>query len=123
MARGITGQKLALMAEISPAYLSEVERGQSEISSEKLLRIAQSLGVNVQSLLEETQEPQESSQVVIPAALQEAAEELELSFKNTVRLLQGRQSLAARRSSGKDLEWKKSDWISFYTSVKEYLVD
>jgi hypothetical protein len=30
-------------------------------------------------------------------------------------------SLAARRSSGKQVDWSVQDWQSFYTTVKEYI--
>ena len=121
MSKGITGQKLASMARISPAYLSEVERGLSEVSGEKLLRIATCLGVSLQDLLEESQN--EEPGVTIPLALDQAAENLNLSYKDTVRLLQGRQSLVARRSQGSEEEWKAEDWIEFYKKVKKYLED
>ena len=124
MSKGITGQKLASMARISPAYLSEVERGLSEVSGEKLLRIATCLGVSLQALLEESQkEGDPSAGVTIPLALDQAAEKLNLSYKDTVRLLQGRQSLVARRSQGSEEEWKVEDWIEFYKKVKKYLED
>jgi len=124
MSKGITGQKLALMARISPAYLSEVERGLSEVSGEKLLRIATSLRVSVQALLEGSRgEGEPGEGVTIPPALDQAAERLNLSYKDTVHLLQGRHSLVARRSQGGEEEWKVGDWIEFYKKVKKYLED
>jgi transcriptional regulator with XRE-family HTH domain len=118
--KGVTGQRLADSAKISPAYLSEVERGLSEVSGEKLLRIATSLGVSVQSLLEGTP-PGSTNDVVVPSALAEAAEQLKLTYKNTVRLLQGKHSLMARRSATGEQEWQVGDWIAFYNKVKDYL--
>lgn len=121
MSKGYTGQRLADMARISPAYLSEIERGLSEISGEKLLRIATSLGVSVQSLLEGTPSQNSTSDVVIPSSLAGAAEQLKLSYKDTVRLLQGKHSLQARRSGTGEQEWQIKDWIAFYNKVKNYL--
>ena len=121
--RGITGQKLAEMAKISPAHLSEVERGNSEMSGEKLLRIATSLDVSVQALLEGTPEPPVAGGEVIPSALAEAAEQLKLTFKDTISLLQGKRSLTAQRSSDTTNEWKAQDWIDFYNKVRKYLDD
>jgi transcriptional regulator with XRE-family HTH domain len=120
--RGITGQKLAKMAAISPAHLSEIERGLSEVSSEKLLRIADSLGVGVQELMEGTVEDSESKkEVSFPKALADAAEQLGWSYRVMAKLYNARVSLAARRSSGKQVDWSVQDWQSFYTTVKEYI--
>lgn len=120
--QGITGQKLARMAKISPAHLSEIERGLSEISSEKLMRIADSLGVGVQDLLDGTLTgPQSSEEVVFPKALTDAAEQLGWSYRVMARLYKGKLSLASRRASGKQEEWTIDDWIAFHTKVKDYL--
>lgn len=125
MSKCITGQRLAKMARISAPYLSEIERGLSEASGEKLFRIASSLGVSVQTLLEGTAlERRPTDGVTIPAGLDQAAAQLGLSYRHTVRLLQGRQSLVARRSSGgEEEEWQVGDWLEFYQKVKDYLGD
>ena len=116
---GLTGQELAKQSKISPTYLSEVERGLSDISGEKLIRIADALGVDLQDLISPGQTTATNSEnISIPIALSEAANELHLSFSNTVRILQGAQSLTARRSSEPQEEWSKSDWIGFYEKVK-----
>jgi hypothetical protein len=104
---------------ISPGYLSEVERGLSDISSEKLVRIAEALGVTVQDLLSPQPQPIGTNTVLsIPVALSEAAEELHLSFSTTKKILQGAQSLTARRSSGPQEAWSKQAWLDFYEKVK-----
>lgn len=122
LAKGMTGKELALRAYISPSYLSEVERGASAISSEKLLRIARYLQVGLRFLLEGHPEPVGADDGVrIPAALAEAAEQIKLSYSATVRLLQGYQSLIARRSSSEEKKWQTQDWIEFYQRVKDYI--
>lgn len=119
IAKDMTGQKLAEISKISPAYLSEVERGLSDASGEKLLRIAEALGIGLQDLLSPGQVSEPSNESIsIPVALSEAADELHLSFSNTIRILQGAQSLTARRSSGVQEEWTKQEWIGFYEKVK-----
>jgi len=125
VSKGITGKSLAKMAEISAPYLSEIERGLSEVSGEKLLRIASSLGVSVQTLLDGTApDSRPTDGVTIPTALDQAAAQMALSYRDTVRLLQGRQSLVARRSSGgEEEEWQVGDWLEFYQKVKDYLGD
>jgi len=117
--KGLTGQELAKQSRISPTYLSEIERGLSDISGEKLIRIADALGVDLNDLISPGQTTATNSEnITIPIALSEAANELHLSFSNTVRILQGAQSLTARRSSEPQEEWSKGDWIGFYEKVK-----
>ena len=120
--RNMTAKELASHAGISPSYLSEVERGVSAIAGVKLLRIARYLGVSLSYLLEGRGDPSHrTDEVRIPTALADAAEQLKLSYSTTVRLLQGRQSLAARRSSGPQKPWQVEDWIDFYRRVKDYI--
>jgi transcriptional regulator with XRE-family HTH domain len=121
MSKGITGSELAKMAEISPAYLSEVERGLSEVSGEKLLRIAGSLGVSMQGLLEGTASQQSQSEVAFPVALAEAADQLGWSYRTMASLHAAKQSLVARRSSIEREDWSVEDWIEFHDKVKDYL--
>lgn len=118
--RGMTGKKLAEISKISPAYLSEVERGLSEVSGEKLTRIAEALGVSVGTLIS----PEQGGDMVsIPSPLLEAAEELGLSLSDTVKILRSVQTLVARRSSGSRVEWNKDDWIQFYRKVEFILTE
>ncbi|PKL23527.1 MAG: hypothetical protein CVV47_14950 [Spirochaetae bacterium HGW-Spirochaetae-3] len=115
----LTGQELAKLSKISATYLSEVERGLSDVSGEKLIRIADSLCVDIQDLISSGQTSSANGEnISIPIALSEVADELHLSFRNTVRILQGAQSLTARRSSEPQEEWSKQDWITFYEKVK-----
>jgi transcriptional regulator with XRE-family HTH domain len=117
--QGMTGQKFAHKSQISTAYLSEVERGLSVISGEKLLRIAHALNVEIQELLNPEKEIKTNDdQISIPRALSEVAEALNLTFNATLRILDGYKSLSARRSSGSQEEWTKQKWIEFYNKVK-----
>ena len=52
----LTLRDVALQAPISLSYLSEVERGKKEISSEILDALAKSLGVHTSDILRETYE-------------------------------------------------------------------
>lgn len=120
-ARGISLQRLAEVAGISPGYLSEVERGQSAVSGEKLAALAENLGVTADYLLSGRDSNRGSTAVIIPSALSEAATVLNLSYAETLRLLAGKESLVARRSTGVEREWTKDDWKEFYLKVKPYL--
>jgi len=54
---GVTQEKLAFKAKISPSFLSHVERGTKKASLETMKRIADALGVPVQSLFYPPKEP------------------------------------------------------------------
>jgi transcriptional regulator with XRE-family HTH domain len=120
-ARDLSIQKLAALADMSPGYLSEVERGMSEVSGVKLARMAEHLGVSTDYLLSGRAEPANTATVEIPPGLSEAAQSLNLTYAQTLRLLEGKNSLVARRSTAKECEWTKEEWVSFYSKVKNYL--
>jgi transcriptional regulator with XRE-family HTH domain len=120
-ARELSIQKLADAAGISPGYLSEVERGHSAISSEKLARRAAELGVTVDYLLSGRNESTSEASIQIPPGLSEAAKTLDLTFAQTLRLMAGKESLVARRSNNVESDWEKKEWIDFYHKVKPYL--
>lgn len=123
-AQDITAQELAKRAKVSAGYLSEVERGLSAVSVDKLSQIAEGLGVGLDTLLEETAEGVSGqSMVQIPAALSEAADQLNLSHRATLTMLQGQRSLMARRSKVEQGEWNVDRWLKFYEQVKDYLPD
>lgn len=120
-ARGLSLHRLADSAEISPGYLSEVERGRSAVSGEKLARLAENLGVSTDFLLSGRSEPTADSPIQIPPGLSEAAKVLDLTYAQTLRLLAGKESLVARRSRSAESAWSKDEWIEFYRKVKPYL--
>jgi len=113
-------QELAKRSKVSAGYLSEVERGLSAISIDKLMQIAEGLGTGVEALLDEGYEgAAEGDFVRIPTALSAAADRLNLSHRATLRLLQGRMSLTARRSRSDEPEWGVEDWLRFHDQVKD----
>ncbi|MCA9217180.1 MAG: helix-turn-helix transcriptional regulator [Planctomycetales bacterium] len=119
----MTAQHLAKKAKVSTGYLSEVERGLSPVSVDKLRSIASVLGVDLNFVLEGSAvtNADTSAEVRIPTALAAAAEQLDLSYVVTASLLNGRRSLVAKRSSGPDDEWTAEQWIEFYEKVKEFV--
>lgn len=124
LAQDITVHELAKRSTISAGYLSEVERGLSAVSVDKLKQIAEGLGVGVDALLDDSQaEGQGQNVVQIPSALSSAAEQLNLSYRATLALFQGRKSLLARRSKSDQAEWDVNEWVRFYKQVKDYLPD
>lgn len=119
-AQDITGQELAKRSNISAGYLSELERGLSAVSVDKLKQVAEGLGVGVDVLLGDSQ-AEDQNVVQIPAALSSAADQLNLSYRATLALFQGQRSLLARRSKSEQSEWDVDQWVKFYEQVKDYL--
>jgi len=121
-AQDMTVQELARKSSVSPGYLSEVERGLSAVSIDKLTQIADGLGIGVDSLLGDVhQDPAGSPVVQIPTALSAAADQLNLSHRATLTLLKGQRSLTARRSQSDSGDWGVNEWVMFYEQVKDYL--
>ncbi len=120
--KGLTGSALAKMSNISPAYLSEVERGLSNISGEKLNRLAEALRVPLQEILSPSTDNDDNKNTInIPIALSKAAEKLNLKFSTTIQIYRGQKTLVGRRSTNNEPEWSENEWISFYESVKPFL--
>lgn len=119
----LTVQELAKRSVVSAGYLSEVERGLSAVSIDKLRQIAEGLGTSLDILLDQSAATTGQSTVEIPAALSRVADSLNLSHRATLTLLQGQRSLTARRSQGEHGEWNDDDWMKFYEQVKDYLPD
>ena len=95
-AQDITVQELAKRSKVSSGYVSEVERGLSAISVDKLMQIAEGLGIGLDTLLSEAQPEVAQGTIQIPAALSDAADQLNLSHRATLTLLRGQKSLTAQ---------------------------
>src|SRR5580765_4816031 len=77
--RGFTLEQLAEKAEISKSFLWDVEQG-SDISGERLLRVANALGASLDYLTRgEALSEYKPASVEIPAELHALAEEMGLS--------------------------------------------
>lgn len=61
--QGITQEQLAFEIQTSAAYLSNIERATKKPSLQKLLQIAEVLGVTIEDLLSPTLEEQESEEL------------------------------------------------------------
>ena len=72
--RGITLRELAELAQVSVPYLSEIERGRKEPSSEILAAICRALGLELSDLLAEVQfDLAVAARSTLPIHLQTAA--------------------------------------------------
>jgi transcriptional regulator with XRE-family HTH domain len=116
----MTQDQLAEAAEISKGFLSDVENNKRNISSQGLLRIANSLGASVEYLLRgESKESTVLEPIVIPRELSQAAEELHLSYAQTLELLDAHRSIVARRSNKSLRNFGIDDWKKLHGAIKK----
>jgi transcriptional regulator with XRE-family HTH domain len=116
----MTQDQLAEASSVSKGFLSDVENNKRNISSQYLLQIANALGASVDYLLQgETRETtEEKAPVVIPPALSQAAEELNLTYSETLELLSAHNSVVARRSTRTQKEFSVDDWKKLHKAIK-----
>ena len=121
-ARGWTQEKLADEAKISRGFLSEVEKHGKNISLDLLLRIATALGASVGYLATgDGDQPGERKPIMIPPELSQAAEEMHLSYPETIDLLEAYNSVVARRSNRSKGTMSVKDWKDLHTALKSVI--
>lgn len=120
---GWTQDQLAKEAQISKSFLSEIENSKSDVSGEKLLKIANALNASLDYLMkgESPENKIMKKPVEVPHELSEMADEDGLSYKVTITILKTHQSLMARRSNKNNDKMSKHDWKNLYASLKPYL--
>lgn len=120
---GWTQGQLAKEAQISKSFLSEIENSKSDVSGEKLLKIANALNASLDYLMkgESSENNKMTKPVEIPHELSEMAEENGLAYQETITTLKTHQSLMARRSTKSNPQMTKNDWKKLYESLKPYL--
>ena len=121
--QGLSLDRLANKAEISKSFLSGVENNKSGISGENLLKVANALGASLDYLLrgQPTSGTEEPRSVEIPSELGKLAEERQLTYGETLALLEVNQSLVARRRRTGQAHMSKDDWEKLYEGVKSFL--
>ncbi len=119
--RGWTQEKLAHEAGVSKGFLSDVESNKRNISSEYVLRIANALGASLDYLLrgEPGAREAEMEPVRIPPELSAAAQELELTYTQTLTLLDAHRSVVARRSSKGIKPLTKDEWKELHDAISK----
>lgn len=118
-----TQDKLAQETGLSKSFLSEVEHDKASISGENLLKIANALNTSLDYLMKGESRAGEKKQmpVEIPPELSEVAEELGLSYRNTIDILTAYNSILARRSSKEKKAMTKQGWRDLYEVLKKHL--
>ena len=121
-AKKLTQDQLAEKAAMSKGFLSEIENGKRNVSSEYLLRIANVLCASVDYLLRGTTNVHSNGSrepIMIPSELSEVAENLKLSYAETVELLEAHRSVIAKRSMKQSKSFTKDDWIALHRAIKQ----
>ena len=120
-----TQGQLAEAAGISKGFLSDIENDKRNISSESALKIADALGISLDYLLRgETGERERQRQPVrIPPELSKLAEELELSYRETLTLLEAHEAVVARRAARLLRPSTVDEWRKFYKAIKDVYPD
>jgi transcriptional regulator with XRE-family HTH domain len=115
----LTQDQLAESTGISKGFLSDVENNKRNVSSEYLLKIANALGASVDYLLRgEAKEGFAREPVVIPPELSEVAEQLRLTYAETLQLLDAHNSVVARRSTKSNRRFSTEDWKELQRAIK-----
>jgi transcriptional regulator with XRE-family HTH domain len=118
---GWTQEKLASAAKMSTGFLSDLETGKRNVSADYLMEISHALGVSIDYLMKGDSSKPMSREVQIPASLSDFARQAELSFSQTLMLLDMQRQIIAHRSHSKSDDMDKVDWKDFYESMKRFL--
>ena len=114
----MTQDALAASAGLSKGFISEVENSKRNISAQNLLKVANALSASVQYLLEGREQlKHESRPVVIPPELSKAAEQLGLTYAQTLALLETHESVVARRGKTRNKLLTVDDWIALQHAI------
>lgn len=121
---GYTQERLAVAAEISKSFISEVETGIRNPSSEYLLRIANVLEVSLDYLMKGTPgSPADSGtkRIEFPSSLIAFAMKRGLPFNDVKGVLEAKLQFVANRRDTVDDDLEAFDWEGFYNAIKDYL--
>lgn len=120
-----TQEQLAEAAGISKGFLSDIENDKRNISSGSALKIADALGISLDYLLrgESGQRERQRTPIRIPSELSMLAEELELSYRETLTLLEAHEAVVARRAAKLLRPPTVDEWRRFYKAIKDVYPD
>lgn len=106
---------------MSTGFLSDLETGKRNVSADYLMEISHALGVSLDYLMKGDSSKPVSREVQIPASLSDFARQAQLSFSQTLMLLDMQRQIVAHRSHSKSDDLEKVDWKDFYESMKRFL--
>ena len=121
--QGLSLERLAQQAGLSKSFLWEVEQDRSGISGNRLLQVADALHASVEYLLRggSNAETEEARSIEIPTELSEVAQELRLTYQQTLILLQVDRTIFAYRSGKRRGRKNKEDWRSLYRDLSGHI--
>lgn len=121
-AKGWTQDDLAREARMSKSFLSEVETGKRNLSTESLLRVATALGASVEYLMtgQRAEGISASEPLQIPPALATVAAKDKMPFEDVVALLRGEQSMLGRRSGRTGRALTEEQWRELHTFYRRF---
>lgn len=117
----MTQDDLAEKASLSKGFISDIENNKRGISAENLLRVADALGASLDYLAKgETQLSQRRRKPIeIPPELSTAAEQLDLTYSQTLELLETYNSVIARRSARQLDPFTVDQWKKLHTAIQK----
>jgi transcriptional regulator with XRE-family HTH domain len=116
---GWTLEQLAQKTKLSKGFLSDVENNKKNTSAENVLKLANAMGASLDYLLRgERKLVQRAEPVQIPSTLSMAAEQLGLTYSETLTLLETYHSVIARRSNESIKSPSVEDWKNIYKLIK-----
>ncbi len=119
-----TQERLAIAAEISKSFLSEVETGIRNPSAEYLLRIANALEVSLDYLMKGSvgaSGETGAKRIQFPSSLTQFAMKKGLPFNVVKSILEAKLQFVANRRDTVDDDLESFDWEGFYDAIKDYL--
>ncbi len=116
-----TQEQLAKESGLSKGFLSDLEAGKRSVGADSLLAIATALGVSMDHLMKGELSKPEEGEVNVPASLSQFARSSNLTFGQTLLLLDLQRQIIAHRSRSKSDDLEKVDWKRFYEAVKDYV--
>ena len=116
----MTQDDLAQKAGLSKGFISDIENNKRGISAENLLRVADALGASMDYLAKgETQVSHPRKPIEIPAELSNAAEQLNLTYSQTLELLETYNSVIARRSARQFDPFTADQWKKLHAAIQK----
>lgn len=117
----LTLDTLAEETGLSKGFLSDIENDKRQASTSNLLKIANVLGASLDYLLrgEDLGEGPVQRPVVIPRELSQVAEELGLTYGQTLQVLDAHNSVVARRSDKGARRFTAEDWRRLHDAIKK----
>jgi transcriptional regulator with XRE-family HTH domain len=116
----LTQDQLAEQTGLSKGFLSDVERDKRQVSATNLLKIGNAVGASLDYLLRGEDVPDAVQRpVIIPPELSQVAEEMKLSYAQTLQLLEAHNSVVARRSDKGARRFTIEDWRRLHDAIKK----